>query len=83
MKENELILFEGKEIRKTWYDETWYFSVIDIIGILTDSTIPRNYWSDMKRREKQLHEVCVQLKMKATDGKNYKTDCANSEGIPR
>jgi DNA-damage-inducible protein D len=82
-KENALSPFEGKEIRKVWHDEQWYISVVDVIEVLTDSAIPRNYWSDMKRREKQLHEICVQLKLSATDGKNYKTDCANTEGVLR
>ena len=56
---HELIPFEGKELRKIWHDDQWYFSVVDIIEVLSDSPIPRNYWSDLKRREKQLHEVCV------------------------
>ncbi len=82
-KENTLTPFEGKNIRKIWHDEQWYISVVDVIEVLTESPIPRNYWSDMKRREKQLHEICVQLKLPATDGKNYKTDCANTEGVLR
>ena len=75
----------GKDtfIRKVWHNEEWYFSVIDIIQMLTDSPIPRNYWSDLKRRENQLHEICVQLKMLATDSKQRLTDCANTEGILR
>ncbi len=80
---NELLPFEGKKIRKIWYDEQLYFSVIDIVGILSDSPIPRNYWSDLKRREPQLHEVCVQLKMLAPDGRNRLTDCASTKGIFR
>ena len=79
--ENQLLTpFEGDKIRKTWHDEKWYFSVVDIIGILADSPIPRNYWSDLKRRENQLHEVCVQLKLESPDGKKRATDCANTEG---
>ena len=82
-EQNKLAPFEGKEIRKIWHGEQWFFSVVDVIGILTDSPIPRNYWSDLKRRDKQLHANFVQLKMPSTDGKNYKTDCANTEGVLR
>ena len=73
-------LFEGKEIRSIWDKdkEDYYFSVVDVIAALTDSNIPRNYWSDLKRKIKQegsqLHENIVQLKMKAKDGKLRKTD---------
>ena len=74
---------EDTSIRKLWHNEEWYFSLIDIIQMLTDSPIPRNYWSDLKRRENQLHEICVQLKMLATDSKQRLTDCANTEGILR
>ena len=69
-------LFEGKEIRSIWNskEEDYYFSVVDVIRALTDSNIPRNYWSDLKRKLKkegsQLHENIVQLKMKSRkDGK--------------
>ena len=82
-KEKALIPFEGKEIRKIWHDEEWYFSVIDAIEILTDSPIPRNYWTILKKREPQLHTICMQLKLTATDGKQRLTDCANTEGLLR
>ena len=82
-KDNELTLFEGKNIRKIWHDEQWYFSVIDVIEVLTDSPIPRNYWSILKKREPQLHTVCMQLKMAASDGRQRLTDCANTEGVFR
>lgn len=82
--ENQLLTpFEGDKIRKIWHEEKWYFSVVDVIGFLTDSPIPRNYWSDLKRREHQLHEVCVQLKLESPDGKKRATDCANTEGVFR
>jgi DNA-damage-inducible protein D len=81
--ENQLTPFEGEKIRKIWHDEQWYFSVVDVIGFLTDSPIPRNYWSDLKRRESQLHEICVQLKLAAPDRKQRSTDCANTQGIFR
>ena len=65
MEEKNLIAFEGKPIRKIWHNDEWYFSIVDVIGVLTDSATPRNYWSDMKRREKQLHANFVQLKIGA------------------
>jgi DNA-damage-inducible protein D len=80
---NKLSVLESINIRKEWHNEQWYFSVVDVIEILTDSPKPRNYWSDLKRRENQLHEVCVQLKMLATDGRSRLTDCANTQGILR
>ena len=82
-------LFEGSEIRSVWDSEKeeYYFSVVDVIGALTDSNIPRNYWSDLKRKLKQegsqLHENIVQLKMKATDGKMRETDTLDTKGILR
>lgn len=85
---NALALFEEKQIRKTWKDEKWYFSVIDVIYALTDSTKPRDYWYRLKQRASEeekieLSTICRQLKLIATDGKMYKTDCADTEGILR
>ena len=82
-------LFEDKEIRSIWNSEKeeYYFSVVDVISTLTNSNIPRNYWSDLKRKLKQegsqLHEKIVQLKMKAHDGKNRMTDTLDTKGILR
>ncbi len=82
-------LFEGKEIRSIWDSEKedYYFSVVDVIEVLTNSNIPRNYWSDLKRKLKeegsQLHENIVQLKMRAQDGKMRNTDTLNTQGIFR
>ena len=82
-------LFEDKEIRSIWdvEKEEYFFSVVDVIGALTDSNIPRNYWSDLKRKLRlegsQLHENIVQLKMKATDGKMRETDTLDTRGILR
>ena len=83
-------LFEGKEIRSVWDadKEEYYFSVVDVISALTDSKIPRNYWSDLKRKllneRSELHEEIVQLKMKSQkDGKNYLTDTLDTKGICR
>ena len=83
MENQDLMPFGGKPIRKIWHNEEWYFSVVDVIEVLTDSPIPRNYWNLLKRREKQLHTNCMQLKLLSTDSKMYKTDCANTEGVLR
>ena len=83
-------LFDNKEIRSIWNSEKeeYFFSVVDVIGALTDSSIPRNYWSDLKRKLKQegceLHENIVQLKLKSSkDGKMYLTDTLDTKGIFR
>ncbi len=82
-------LFEDKKIRTQWdaEKEDWYFSVVDVVAVLTESKIPRNYWSDLKRKLKQegseLHEEIVQLKLESVDGKFYKTDVLNTQGILR
>lgn len=82
-------LFEGSEIRSIWNSEKeeYYFSVIDIIKALTDSKIPKRYWTDLKRKlteeGSQLYENIVQLKMKANDGKMRETDTLDTKGILR
>ena len=83
-------LFDGKEIRSIWDSEKeeYFFSVVDVISALTDSKIPRNYWSDLKRKlfdeGSELHEKIVQLKLKSNkDGKMYLTDTLDTEGILR
>ena len=81
--DNGLIPFEEKQIRKAWHNEEWYFSVVDIIEVLTDSPIPRNYWNILKKRDTQLHTICMQLKLTAQDGRQRSTDCANTEGVLR
>jgi DNA-damage-inducible protein D len=80
---NELAIFENRPIRSVEHEGEMYFSIVDIIGVLTDSPIPRNYWNLLKKRESQLHTICMQLKLPSADGKNYKTDCANTEGVLR
>lgn len=85
-EQNKLAFFEGKEIRKIWYNDQWYFSIVDVIEILTDSPIPRTYWSKLKakiKKESELNPNWVQLKMLSSDGKSYKTDSANTEGVLR
>ena len=90
-EENKIQIFEDKKIRTAWNEseEEWYFSIVDVISVLTDSNEPRRYWSDLKRKLKaeganQLYENIVQLKMQSPkDGKNYKTDVANTEQLLR
>ena len=83
-KENTIRLFESKKVRVLWDDsaEKWYFSVIDIIEILSESKNPRRYWSDLKiklnKEGSQLYEKIVQLKMAAFDGKMRETDAADT-----
>jgi DNA-damage-inducible protein D len=79
----KIILFQDLKVRREWLDGEWWFSVIDIIHVLTDSATPRKYWNTLKTREAQLSANCRQLKMPAADGKNYRTDSANTEGVLR
>jgi DNA-damage-inducible protein D len=81
--ENALSPFEGKQLRKLWHNEQWYFSIVDVIEVLTDSPKPSNYWNMLKKREFQLSTICVKLKLLGQDGKNYPSDCANTEGVLR
>lgn len=83
---NQLAVFENKPIRRTEHEGQMYFSIVDVIGVLTDSPIPRNYWTKVKKNlieESQLHPFGMQLKLTADDGKLRLTDCANMEGIFR
>ena len=80
--ENHLIP-EGKDIRKVWHDEQWYFSVVDVIEVLTDSSNPSVYWSALKKRENESFTFCKRLNLVRANGKNYPSDCANTEGILR
>lgn len=89
-KESTIQLFEQKQVRSHWDEEQelWYFSIVDVIGALTDSSNPRDYWFKMKIRVKtedglELSTICRQLKMKATDGKMRKTDVADTEALLR
>lgn len=91
MNTNDKIqIFEDKRIRTAWDEEAeeWYFSVVDVVGVLSDSDNPRRYWSDLKRKLKkegasELYEKIVQLKMRSADGKYYQTDVANVEQLLR
>ena len=83
-------LFENQKIRTVWDEEQeeWYFSVIDVISVLTGTTTPRRYWSDLKRKLKfegavEVYEKIVQLKLTASDGKKRLTDVATTEQLLR
>ena len=87
--DNEIKLFEGRKIRSAWDNEKeeWYFSIIDIVGVLTDSKNPGAYWRKLKQRLKEegneVVTICHTLKMQAADGKMRKTDVADMQGIFR
>ena len=84
-----LTSFDSQAIRKIWHEERWFFSVIDVVEALTESDNARRYWSDLKIKlreedfQTELYEKIVQLKLVASDGKNYMTDCADTETLLR
>ncbi len=86
---SRIAIFEGKRIRRHWDadQEKWYFSIIDVVEVLTGSTIPRRYWSDLKiklqKEGSEVYEKIVQLKMQSADGKYYLTDAADTEVMLR
>lgn len=87
MKEkNKLVVFQDKKIRRIWHNDEWYFSVVDVVKVLTDSPTPRQYWGKVKDREFndiELSPIWVQLKMPAEDGKMRLTDCADTKSLFR
>lgn len=87
MKDNKLVVFQDKKIRRILVDDEWYFSVVDVVAALTESLDPGAYWRKLKQRLTaegcQIVTFCHGLKMPAADGKNYKTDCANVKGMFR
>lgn len=89
VKQNAIKVFEEKKVRTLWDSETeeWYFSVVDVVAVLTESENPRRYWSDLKRKlakeGSQLYAEIVQLKMLSSDGKYYKTDVATTQQLFR
>ncbi len=85
---HKVAIFQGIKVRRIIHDGEWWFSVVDVIRVLTNSNKPAVYWSVMKTRVEsndgfQLFTICKQLKMKSNDGKSYATDCANTEGLFR
>jgi len=89
IKNKTTAIFEGRDVRRKWDEkkELWYFSIIDVIAILTGSTIPKRYWSDLKIKlnseGSEVYEKIVQLKFLAKDGKYYATDVADTETLLR
>ncbi len=82
MHDKSLVVFQDKKIRRTWFNDEWWFSVVDIVGVLSESEDARNYWKVLKHRllEEGANETvtkCNQLKLLAEDGKLRDTDCAN------
>ncbi|MBU4070490.1 MAG: Bro-N domain-containing protein [Nanoarchaeota archaeon] len=85
-KDKKLIVFENKKIRRIWHNNEWYYSIIDIVAVLTDSPTSRQYWGKVKEREfkqLQLSQIWIQLKLESSDRKKYLTDCANTKSIFR
>lgn len=87
-EQNKIIIFQKNNIRKVWYKEEWWFSIIDVVGALSENKRPRKYWNDLKKKLLQegyfqLSENIGQLKMEATDGKSRKTDAANTKTLLR
>ncbi|MBW2966826.1 Bro-N domain-containing protein [Candidatus Woesearchaeota archaeon] len=87
MKENKIIVFQDKKIRRIWHKEEWWFSIIDIIDALDASTRPRKYWSDLKKKLNEegfgVSDYIGQLKLNAEDGRLRETDCVNTKSAFR
>jgi prophage antirepressor-like protein len=86
MSQNTLIIFQDKKIRRIWHEDEWFFSVVDIVEVLSESAYPRQYWEKVKQREFieiQLSPIWLQLKLESTDGKKYTTDCVNTKNAFR
>ncbi|MBA4336719.1 hypothetical protein C0416_03010 [bacterium] len=83
----KISLFNGKEIRKTLYKDEWWFSVADVVEVLTDTTNVREYVKKMRKRDPELDfnwgTICTPLRIQAPDGKRRETNCANTEGVFR
>jgi len=86
-KGKSLVVFENKNIRRKWFNDEWWFSVVDIIPALTDSTDPKQYIKKMRSRDNQLNDkwgtICTPLKLMASDGKMREINCVNVEGAFR
>src|SRR3989338_2211741 len=86
-EEKALVVFQGKKIRRTWFNDEWWFSVVDIVESLTESDRARKYWSDLKKRLTEegfeLSAKIGQLKLVSADGKSYITDCVNTKNAFR
>ena len=78
-----LIVFQDRSIRRLWHDDQWFYSVVDIVAVLSESDNPTTYWRVLKHRESQLVTICNGLKMPAEDGKLRYTDCVNTKNAFR
>jgi hypothetical protein len=88
MKEkNKIVVFQDKQIRRIWNNGEWYFSVVDVVAVLTESRDAKDYWYRLKKRESEygveLSTNCRQLRLPSSDGKSYLTDCANTRNMFR
>ena len=87
--ESKIILFQEKAVRRVWHEEKWFFSVIDVVEVLSESSIPSRYWNDLKRKiskesnKNELYENIVKLKMPSLDGKERPTDAADTNTLLR
>lgn len=82
-EDKSLIVFQDKKIRRLWHDNQWFYSVVDIVAVLTESDNPTTYWRVLKHREPQLVTICNGLRMPAEDGKMRYTDCVNTKNAFR
>jgi DNA-damage-inducible protein D len=86
-QKNMMVVFQGNNIRKSWFNEEWYYSIIDVVKALETSSIPKRYWSDLKKTLLQEgfepYDKIVQLKLLAEDGKLRVTDCINTKNMLR
>ena len=86
-QKNALVVFQGEKIRRTWFNDEWWFSVVDIVEVLTQTDRARKYWSDLKNKliEEgfEVSEKIGQLKLMVSDGKSYLTDCVNTKNLKR
>src|SRR5262245_35377301 len=83
-----VVIFEGQRIRRQWVDDRWFFSVIDVVGVLTQAAEPRTYWAQLKGKlgaegADETLQALKQLRMEAADGKQRLTDCADAETMLR
>jgi prophage antirepressor-like protein len=87
-QDKALVVFQDKKIRRIWHNDEWFFSVVDVVQALTDSADAKDYWYRLKQRELEasgveLSTFCRQLKLPASDGKYYLTDCASTKNMFR
>jgi DNA-damage-inducible protein D len=86
-QENSILVFEGEKVRRTWFNNEWWFSVVDIVMVLTDSVDPKQYIKKMRSRDIELNSywgtICTPLDLVAPDGKKRESNCSNLEGAFR